>query len=88
MVCYVIICSILNHILDFGYSGERIYFGFIEERYKKILKLPNIFTTYLSDIQIFTLNNTNTEEITSTVVSLPLDFPKPRPDPSSPCGNF
>ena len=30
------------------------------QRYKKILKLPNIFTTYLSDNQIFTLNNTNT----------------------------
>ena len=36
VVCYVIICSILNHILDFGYSGERIYFGFIEEMYIKI----------------------------------------------------
>ena len=38
MVCYVIICSILNHILDFSYSGERIYFGFIEERYEKKLR--------------------------------------------------
>jgi hypothetical protein len=35
VVCYVIICSILNHILDFSYFGERIYFGFIEERYEK-----------------------------------------------------
>ena len=34
LTAYVIICSILNHILDFSYSGERIYFGFIEERYE------------------------------------------------------
>ena len=37
MACDVIICSILNHILDFSYSDETIYFGFIEERYEKFL---------------------------------------------------
>ena len=44
MVCYVIICSILNHILDFSYSGERIYFGFIEERYEENIKRENFYT--------------------------------------------
>jgi hypothetical protein len=36
------------------------------QRYKKILKLPNIFTAYLSDIQTLTLNNTNTEHSLQT----------------------
>ena len=47
MVCYVIICSILNHILDFSYSGERIYFGFIEERYDISRYDSVLFCAYL-----------------------------------------
>jgi hypothetical protein len=35
------------------------YLIYFLQRYKKILKPPNILATYLSDIQIVTLNNTN-----------------------------
>ena len=49
MACDVIICSILNHILDLSYSDERIYFGFIEERYE-FLALSKKSARFLSEL--------------------------------------